>query len=80
MASHSYKTRDARTAVTVAKKSKFDFFGQAVGELKKAHWPTREETLRLSLLVLVVCVAAGAFLGALDFGFTKLFTNVFLGK
>jgi len=80
MVNRSRKTRDARTAVAVAKKSRFDFFGQAIGELKKAHWPTRQETVRLSLLVLAVCVVAGACLGALDFGFTELFTNVFLGR
>ena len=80
MVSRSRKTRDVKSPVAVAKRSRFDFFGQAIAELKKAHWPTRQETLRVSLLVLVVCIVAGAFLGALDFGFTKLFTNVFLGK
>ncbi|MEA3442885.1 MAG: preprotein translocase subunit SecE [Chloroflexota bacterium] len=79
MASHSRKTRDIKLATKKAKKPKFRFLSDAIGELKKAHWPTRQEALRLSLLVLAVCIIVGAILGGLDFGFTKLFTNVFLG-
>ena len=56
-----------------AKKSRFSFFAEVVAELRKAHWPTRQEALRLSILVLLVCVVVGAILGALDLGFTRLF-------
>ncbi len=55
------------------KKSRFHFPVEVVAELRKAHWPTREEALRLSILVLAVCVAVGLILGALDLGFTRLF-------
>jgi len=61
------------------KRSKFAFFKEAIEELRKAHWPTRQEALRLSLLVLIICVIVGAILGVLDYGFTKLFTDLFLG-
>jgi len=56
-----------------AKKSRFSFFAEVIAELRKAHWPTRQEALRLSLLVLVVCAIVGALLGGLDWVFTKLF-------
>jgi preprotein translocase subunit SecE len=56
-----------------AKKSKFSFFIEVVAELRKAHWPTRQEALRLSILVLAVCIVVGAILGALDWAFTRLF-------
>lgn len=56
-----------------AKKSRFSFFAEVVAELRKAHWPTRQEALRLSLLVFIVCAIVGAILGALDLGFTRLF-------
>ena len=56
-----------------AKKSRFSFFAEVVAELRKAHWPTRQEALRLSLLVLAVIVAVGAILGGLDYVFTRLF-------
>lgn len=56
-----------------AKKSRFSFFIEVVAELRKAHWPTRQEALRLSILVLIVCAVVGAILGVLDLAFTKLF-------
>ena len=56
-----------------AKKSRFSFFVEVIAELRRAHWPSRQEALRLSLLVLAVIVVIGAILGALDYGFTKLF-------
>ena len=67
------QAKKASTKSAPAKKSKFSFFTEVVAELRKAHWPTREETLRLSILVLVVCAIVGAILGALDWAFTKLF-------
>jgi len=55
------------------KKSRFSFLIEVVAELRKAHWPTRQETLRLSILVLIVCIVVGAILGVLDLAFTRLF-------
>jgi len=56
-----------------AKKSRLSFFAGVVAELRKAHWPTRQEALRLSILVLSVGIVVGAILGALDWAFTRLF-------
>jgi preprotein translocase subunit SecE len=56
-----------------AKKSRFSFFTEVIAELRKAHWPTRQEALRLSILVLIVIIVVGAILGVLDLAFTKLF-------
>lgn len=56
-----------------ARKSRFSFFAEVVAELRKAHWPSRQEALRLSLLVLAVCVVLGIILGAFDWAFTRLF-------
>jgi preprotein translocase subunit SecE len=55
------------------KKSRLHFFVEVVAELRKAHWPTRQEAVRLSLLVLAVCVVVGLILGGLDQAFTRLF-------
>jgi preprotein translocase subunit SecE len=55
------------------KKSRFSFFAEVVAELRKAHWPTRQEAVRLSILVLAVCVAVGLILGGLDWAFARLF-------
>ena len=56
-----------------AKKSRFSFFTETIAELRKAHWPTRQEAVRLSLLVLLVCAVVGGILGGLDYAFTQLF-------
>ena len=50
----------------------FQFFGEVVSELKKVTWPSRQETIRLTLLVIAVSVAIGVVLGVLDLLFTRL--------
>ena len=70
MTTHAKK---ASTKSGPAKKSRFSFFPGVITELRKAHWPTRQEALRLSILVLVVCAVVGAILGSLDLAFTELF-------
>jgi preprotein translocase subunit SecE len=55
------------------KKSRFHFLVEVVAELRKAHWPTREEALRLSGLVLVIITVVGFVLYGFDLAFTKLF-------
>jgi preprotein translocase subunit SecE len=42
-------------------------------ELKKVVWPTREEMIRLTGVVIGVCVAMGFFLGSVDYVFEQLF-------
>jgi preprotein translocase SecE subunit len=74
MTNHARKATSAKSAP--AKKSRFAFFAEVVAELRKAHWPTRQEALRLSLLVLIVCVVVGGILGALDYGLYRLFLLV----
>jgi preprotein translocase subunit SecE len=48
------------------------FFGEVRDELKKVVWPTRQETTRLTLVVITVSLLVGLFLGGLDFIFVKL--------
>jgi preprotein translocase subunit SecE len=67
------RTNKAGAKSAPAKKSRFSFFAEVVAELRKAHWPTRQEAVRLSILVLAVCIVVGAILGALDWAFTRLF-------
>ncbi len=52
------------------------FFRETVGELRKVSWPTRQEALNLSLIVLAVVFSMGAFLGILDFLFTRTFALI----
>jgi len=58
---------------TVSKAGKpLDFFKQSYSELKKAKWPTRQEALRLTMVVILLSVFVGIFIAILDFVFTKL--------
>ncbi len=40
-------------------------------ELSKVVWPKREEVIKLTLIVLIISVVVGAYVGVLDFVFTK---------
>jgi preprotein translocase subunit SecE len=42
------------------------YFSETVGELRKVSWPTRQEAIQLTIIVLVVMVFMGAFLGLVD--------------
>ncbi len=55
-----------------ARKVRLKFFGEVISELRKAVWPTRQEATRLTIMVIVVAVAMGLFLGAVDYGFTQM--------
>ena len=48
-------------------------FGEVVSELRRVTWPTRQETMRLTLMVLAVSGTVGVFLGAIDIGFARFF-------
>ncbi len=68
------------TAVTKRSGSKFRFIGETIGELRKVVWLSRREAAYLSVLVLIVAITAGIFLGAIDYGFTGLVEKIFLGR
>jgi preprotein translocase subunit SecE len=48
------------------------YYRETVGELKKVVWPTREEALRLTWIVLAVITVMAAILGTADYLFTKV--------
>jgi preprotein translocase subunit SecE len=48
------------------------YFADVISELKKVVWPTRNETKRLTILVVIVAGIVGIILGVADFSFTKL--------
>ena len=50
----------------------FRFIGEVIGELKKVTWPTPQETVRLTLLVIAVSIVIGTALGLIDILFTDL--------
>ena len=60
--------------------SRFRFIGETISELKKVVWLTRQEAAYLTFLVLLVAIAAGLLLGAIDYGFTNLVDKFFIGR
>jgi preprotein translocase subunit SecE len=56
----------------VASRARSFATSEAQVELRKVTWPTREEALRLTLIVLGFTLAAMIFLGALDILFQRL--------
>ncbi|OGG27922.1 preprotein translocase subunit SecE [Candidatus Gottesmanbacteria bacterium RIFCSPLOWO2_01_FULL_48_11] len=53
------------------------FLKEVVAELKKVTWPTREETIKLTAVVIAISVIVGAFIGSLDAALAKLTSLVF---
>lgn len=41
-------------------------------ELTKVEWPSRDEVIKLTLIVLIITAVVGLYVGALDFAFTKM--------
>jgi len=50
-----------------------EFLREVRVELKKVVWPTKKEVMRMTILIVIVSILTGAFVGGLDFLFTKLF-------
>lgn len=54
------------------------FLKDAKSELWKVNWPTKEQTVNYTLLVIGISVAVAIFLGGLDWFFEYLLKNFVL--
>jgi preprotein translocase subunit SecE len=45
------------------------YIKESLAEMKKVTWPSKKETYRYTVLVIVLSLAVAAFLGALDYIF-----------
>ncbi|CAN5149827.1 hypothetical protein BH09PAT1_BH09PAT1_5990 [soil metagenome] len=48
------------------------FFQQTYDELKKVVWPTRDQLLRLTFIVIIISIVVGVYIGGIDALLTKL--------
>ena len=55
------------------------FFREVISELKRSTWPSRQETMRLTAMVIVVGTAMGLFLWLVDSIFSFFVRTVLLG-
>ncbi len=49
-----------------------NFFKEAGSEIKKITWPTRQETIKYTLIVIGVSIVVAAILGGFDFILVQL--------
>lgn len=54
------------------------FTRQVFDELKKVTWPTRDETIRLTVSVIVITLIVSLFLFSVDFGLTKILDSLLI--
>ncbi|MHB0868069.1 MAG: preprotein translocase subunit SecE [Chloroflexota bacterium] len=50
-----------------------EFLREIRSELRKVVWPTRQEAINLTMIVIGVSAAVGVFLGVVDFTFNEMF-------
>ena len=53
-----------------------EFLGDVVSELRKVHWPTRQETLAATAVVILVVLIVSLWLGVVDAVLSFLFRRV----
>ena len=65
-----------RTLIFKFKMRIIEFLKDVRVELKKVSWPARQETVKLTGVVILMSVIVAAFLGLLDFGFVTLLNKL----
>ncbi len=53
------------------------FFKEVWTETKKVDWPSRQDTLRYTVLVIAISFVVASFLGFLDFIFFRIIRGLF---
>ncbi len=48
------------------------YLRETLAELKLVSWPSRHSTVRLTVIVIVISILVGAYIGALDYGLTNI--------
>jgi len=54
----------------------FEYFAASRSELAKVSWPTRRQTVRLTILVVIFSIVFAILLGSLDLGFGALVQKI----
>lgn len=53
-------------------KAPVKFLTQVWDELKLVKWPTRQDVLKLTVMVIFVSIVVGLYIGGIDYIFTKI--------
>lgn len=54
-----------------------EYVKQTRAEMKHVNWPSRDQTIRFTALVIAVSLVTAALLGVSDFVFSRLLTLLF---
>jgi preprotein translocase SecE subunit len=52
------------------------YINESLEELRHVRWPTRQQAVRFSAVVIVFVFACGAAFGAIDFGLSELMQSI----
>ena len=68
--------RQSSSRQTQVSKNRFGNISRSIkeiyAELGRVTWPTKEETIRLSIIVVSISIVIGLFLGVIDLGFSRI--------
>lgn len=59
-------------SITKSPQNLGNFVREARDELRKVSWPSRQQTLRYTVIVVIACLAVSAFIGVVDYLLTIL--------
>jgi preprotein translocase subunit SecE len=52
------------------------YFQDSLVELRQVRWPTRQQAIRLSMIVIAFTLACTVILGIVDFGLSELLKQI----
>ena len=69
---------EARSGLAAVASWRPRFVMDIINELRKVVWPSRQDTIHLTVVVVIVSLLIGAVLGGIDIGFGWLIDNLLL--
>lgn len=59
-------------------KTLINYVRESWGELQKVKWPSREQTIRLTIAVIIFSVVLAIFMGLIDLGLGEILKRLIL--
>ena len=56
----------------------FGFIGESIAELRKVEWPSQNQVIQGTIVVLIACVIMGTFIWLADIAFKHLVQDLLL--
>jgi len=57
----------------------FTYFKESWNEMANVTWPTRSQSIRLTIQVIILAGIIGAFIGVVDFGMVEVLQQLITG-